>query len=141
MSGSFFCSFDANELNAREALISVADRLKTFGFPENRLYEIQIALSEAVNNIVEHAYANNPFGKVEITCSLEDQNLLIEIQDTGLPLPNLELPKGKLSPLSSNLESLPEGGFGWFLIKELTTNVHYRRVDETNNLQLIFSII
>ncbi len=140
MSRSFYCSFSANELNAREGILSVISRLKNFGLSEHRLNEIQIALAEAINNVVEHAYENNTSGEVKVTCSMHDANLMIEIHDTGSPLPNLELPDGNLGPLEKNLETLPEGGFGWFLIRELTTDVHYRRVAQTNELKLTFSI-
>lgn len=91
----------------------------------------EIVLAEALNNIVEHAYAHHG-GQIEVALSLTPPDLLCQISDRGLPLPDLCLPSGVLTPLEQ-LSDLPEGGFGWYLIRTLARDLDYRR-DAGRNL-------
>ncbi|MBT8153475.1 ATP-binding protein [Epibacterium ulvae] len=140
MEESFACSFAATELEARTGINSVVDQLRDRGIPETRIGEVQIALAEAVNNVVEHAYAGNAPGDVNIRCQLEEEKLSILIRDAGAPIPNEQLPAGEAQSLEGPMEDLPEGGFGWFLIRELTSDIQYERSEGENNLQLSFEI-
>jgi serine/threonine-protein kinase RsbW len=101
---------------------------------------VQIALAEAVNNVVEHAYRDAAPGDVNIQCSLQPDQLLLNIFDAGVPLPDEKLPAGKPADLSGPLEDLPEGGFGWFLIRTLTNEIRYQRHDGSNELSLTFEV-
>lgn len=91
----------------------------------------EIVLAEALNNIVEHAYAHHS-GHIEVALSLSPPDLLFQIADRGLPLPDSCLPAGILTPLDQ-MDELPEGGFGWFLIRTLARDLDYRR-DAGRNL-------
>jgi serine/threonine-protein kinase RsbW len=55
-------------------------------------------------------------------------------------MPEGRLPVGELSPLGGDLEDLPEGGFGWFLIQNLAKDVTYNRVGDVNELKLRLAI-
>lgn len=92
----------------------------------------EIVLAEALNNIVEHAYAQI---RGEITLSIEPvaQGLRCEITDRGAPMPGLRLPDGLFQSLDQ-IADLPEGGFGWFLIRSLTEGLEYRRINGVNRL-------
>lgn len=140
MPDTFACSFTATELEARSGISFVVERLRDFDLPEDRVGDIQIALAEAVNNVVEHAYKGVPTGDVRIRCNLSSEQLWIRISDAGPPFPDGELPAGELADVSGPLEDLPEGGFGWFLIRELTSRIHYERTDGANLLSLCFQI-
>jgi serine/threonine-protein kinase RsbW len=48
-------------------------------------------------------------------------------------MPGLCLPAGKFQPLD-DLADLPEGGFGWYLIRSLTEELSYRRSNGINRL-------
>lgn len=137
---TFACSFQATELDARDGIGSVVSRLRELGVGEDRAGEVQIALAEAVNNVVEHAYAGRAPGDVRIRCNLENDQLWISIWDAGVPLPDNSLPAGKPADVSGPIEDLPEGGFGWFLIRELTSDIQYQRADGSNELSLCFEI-
>ncbi len=139
---TFACSFRATELDARNGIISVVERLKGMGIPNTRVDEVQIALAEAVNNVVEHAYAETATGDVLIRCNLHPDRLWVEIRDAGAPFPDSKLPEGKPVNISVDtpLEDLPEGGFGWFLIRELASDIQYQRNLDNNQLSLCFEI-
>lgn len=91
----------------------------------------EIVMAEALNNIVEHAYAGGA-GDIEISVELDGNDLACHFADTGAPMPDNQLPIGA----AHNLENdLPEGGFGWFLIRSLTQDLHYFRHQNQNNLR------
>ncbi|NIZ12959.1 ATP-binding protein [Phaeobacter sp. HF9A] len=137
---TFACSFRATELDARRGIVSVVERLKEMGIPNTRVDEVQIALAEAVNNVVEHAYAETTTGDVLIRCNLFPDRLWVEIRDAGAPFPDAKLPEGKAVDVDTPLENLPEGGFGWLLIRELANDVQYQRNLDNNQLSLCFEI-
>lgn len=137
---SFACSFLATELDARSGVGSVVEQLRSMGLSEARTNDVQIALSEAVNNVVEHAYAGVAPGDVRIRCKLNNNQLWVNIHDAGMPLPDERLPAGKPVDLSVPTADLPEGGFGWFLIRELTTQIQYERQSGNNQLSLCFDV-
>jgi len=92
----------------------------------------EIVLAEVVNNIVEHAYLYDK-GFIDISLIYAYPTLSFEIVDTGLPMPSTKLPAGDLVALDRSGE-LPEGGFGWFLIRNLARGLEYRRKSSRNIL-------
>ncbi len=91
----------------------------------------EIVLAEVLNNIVEHAYAEAP-GQITLEMSLRPDKVECSICDTGAQMPGLALPEGKLA--SRDPDNLPEGGFGWFLIRSLTEDLRYARQNDANHL-------
>lgn len=92
----------------------------------------EIVLAEVLNNIAEHAYARQA-GEIELTLGSAGPGLVVAVVDSGLPLPGLQIPDGQLQPLEGGGD-LPEGGFGWFLIRSLTQGLYYQRVAGRNHL-------
>lgn len=93
---------------------------------------VEIVLAEVLNNIVEHAYAHHQ-GEISLELSTDPTGIACCIQDSGAEMPGLILPEGKLAP--HDPDDLPEGGFGWFLIRTLTEDLSYRRHGGTNELR------
>lgn len=122
----------ADPMAVREGLRALFDTLLLRSLAEDDRGTAEIVLAEALNNIVEHAYARHT-GVIEITLLLRQNALLFRIVDSGLPMPGERLPVGQLAPLDQ-LDDLPEGGFGWFLIRTLSHDLDYRRVDGRNLL-------
>lgn len=93
----------------------------------------EIVMAEALNNIVEHAYADGT-GGIEISVDLGDHGLDCTIADHGAPMPNHSLPAGEPHSLD-DLQDLPEGGFGWLLIRSLAQDLQYSRFRDQNYLR------
>lgn len=93
---------------------------------------VEIVLAEVLNNVVEHAYRDAP-GPICICIDLTASVLEVSVFDQGAPMPGGHLPPGLLRPIEE-VEDLPEGGFGWFLIRALTQDLRYERAGEVNRL-------
>lgn len=95
----------------------------------------EIVLAEVFNNIVEHAYANNS-GEINVTLHQQSEGIYVVVCDSGHPLPLGELPLGALPSIDLSKE-LPEGGFGWFLIRSLVQRLSYKRNDTCNQVSFL----
>jgi serine/threonine-protein kinase RsbW len=119
-------------LAVRQALCALFDHLMTEQMSAGARDTAQIVLAEALNNIVEHAYAQGP-GEIEVTIEVCAVGLTCRIMDAGRPMPGGTLPEGKLAALTPD-DDLPEGGFGWHLIRTLSEDLNYRREGGRNLL-------
>ncbi len=116
----------------RIGLQALFETIMMRSLPEEGRGTAEIVLAEALNNVVEHAYARHA-GDIEITLRLSGSELFCKIVDTGLPMPDGSLPAGVLNRLAEGAPP-PEGGFGWFLIRTLSRDLEYRRVGACNLL-------
>ncbi|MBM3254302.1 MAG: hypothetical protein FJZ16_08625, partial [Candidatus Omnitrophica bacterium] len=105
------------------------------GFIPRRIYEINLAVDEAVTNVIENAYPKGKEGKIEITLRLKGGQLEIEIVDYGIafnplshPMPDVTLP----------LEKRQVGGLGIYMILKFANKVDYGR--GTNPDRNIFTL-
>lgn len=133
--------FPATELDARDALCGMMTRLRSMGLAEEQIGGIEIALAEVVNNVVEHAYDGLFPGDVQVEACLDLSELTLHVTDRGHALPDGQLPEGKPADLSGVIDDLPEGGFGWFMIRTLTRDIRYNRDDGKNHLHLTFDLV
>lgn len=97
----------------------------------------EIVLAEVLNNIVEHAY-NGQAGVIIISLQHRRDGVLVQVRDHGQPFPRDEVPQGLL-PAAGLRENLPEGGFGWYLIRNLVRDLSYQRKDDCNHLSFCLS--
>jgi len=98
----------------------------------------QIILGEVLNNVVEHAYNSVEGQPIELSVWLRDDGLWCEVRDQGAPMPNGVPPAGVMPIVDAdNPADLPEGGFGWALVRELTEHIQYDRQDGTNHLRFL----
>lgn len=130
---AFRLVFDSDPMAVRTALRTLFDRRPLHLLSEDDRGTAEIVLSEALNNIVEHAYAAHQ-GQIEVIVCVMQGALICTVIDQGLPMPGETLPEGRL-PEVRGIEDLPEGGFGWHLIRALSTDLAYRRVNGHNELR------
>jgi serine phosphatase RsbU (regulator of sigma subunit)/anti-sigma regulatory factor (Ser/Thr protein kinase) len=114
----------------------VADRAAEGGFSSSRTKEIQLAVEEAVVNIVRHAYPRGP-GEVELRWlkGVDPARVTIEIEDSGVPF---DLRSAPAPNLQAGLEEREVGGLGVFFIGHMADEAASRREGEKNILSLTF---
>ncbi|WP_417250251.1 ATP-binding protein [Celeribacter sp.] len=124
--------FTATDTNVRRGLRAVFHSLRDMTLAPEEAACIELVLAEALNNIVEHAYTDTPDGLVEICVSRDAKGLSFQISDRGKPMPGGQPPLGIRVLDNTGVQDLPEGGFGWLLIRELANDLDYRREGNTN---------
>jgi serine/threonine-protein kinase RsbW len=82
-------------------------------------HEMVTAFGEAFNNIVIHGYRGQEVGMLEVEVELCAGKMTLTLMDTGNPVDF----EGLSAP---DLDSLPEGGMGVFMIRALVDEVVYR---------------
>lgn len=135
----FRLSFPATAGAVAAALADVDTRLADMCVGPGMRSDVTIAMGEVLNNVAEHACAGLSGACVTLRGGLTGHELWIEICDPGRPFPDGCLPAGQAVNLSLPVDALPEGGFGWFLIRNLTSGLDYRRQDGLNRLTLRFA--
>jgi len=97
--------------------------------------ELLLAVEEVFVNIVKYAYAESS-GKVTIHCRIDEDNLILQIKDEGIPFNPLQFPEPHLA---SCLKERKVGGLGVFLMRKLVNNVKYEKQGKYNILTLVKS--
>ena len=128
--------FPASAWEVRAALEKLLEGLPLQDFPADLPGTLEIVMAEVLNNVVEHAYGDEP-GMIELRVNAAPDGLRCQVIDFGRPLGDPGLPEGKL-PLPGP-EGPPEGGFGWFLITTLAQDISYLRVGASNCLTFLLA--
>jgi len=92
--------------------------------------EIEICLIEALNNVIKHAYKGDSTKSINIDVKINGKELQIKITDTGLPHKNFSKPKLEFDP--NDIENLPEGGMGLYIIDQLMDEIFYESQNGVN---------
>ncbi len=106
---------------------------------------VEMAVVEAINNSIEHAYASQAGNEIEVAFEYSNDVLNIVISDSGVPMPeNVSglFRKSEIAMPSSavELECLPESGWGMQLLKTVCDDIEYQRLDNANRLCLSFKL-
>lgn len=132
--------FQSEPLAVRRALESILSGLGHLNMSQDDCGTVELVLAEVMNNIVEHAYAGDRSGVIELHISGTDRGLFCTVIDDGLPMPDGNPPMGKEHDLNCTREELPEGGFGWALIRELAQELGYERDGDRNRLTFLLNV-
>lgn len=94
---------------------------------------LNLALEEAVTNVVMYAYPAGEEGDVDIVAALSDGSLLFTISDKGIPF---DPTKKEDADITLGVEERQIGGLGIFLVRQLMDTVEYKRKDGYNILTM-----
>ena len=85
---------------------------------EKDIFDVQLAVDEALTNIIEHAYAGIKGGKITVQCRLSEskKEFTVKLKDSGKPFD----PQTVASPdTDAKLEERKVGGLGIYFMKQL----------------------
>lgn len=114
----------------------VNETLRDPAFQERLIFDIQVCLEEAIANIVLHAFKGEAGHPIQITMAVGTNDVRLDVQDSGPPFDPREV--AELTPAAS-LAEMTIGGTGILLIRGLSQNIDYVRVDNVNRLSLTFT--
>jgi serine/threonine-protein kinase RsbW len=107
----------------------VRERAADAGFDSTALGEIGLAVTEAVSNVIRHAYNSDASQDVSVEVNVDEQDLIIEIIDQGHTPDGL--PEGE-----PDLDDPGPGGYGVYLIRTVMDEVQWSRQARGNVLRL-----
>ncbi|MDP3339459.1 ATP-binding protein [Frigidibacter sp.] len=123
----------ADSLSVRHVLRVIRARLAG-GLPDAAADTLELVLAEILNNIVEHAYRDEG-GQIEVLVCPVPGALLCRITDQGRAMPGDMLPHPDRPQPDLAVADLPEGGFGWRIVRDLVGDLHYRREAGSNTIR------
>jgi serine/threonine-protein kinase RsbW len=115
----------------------VANAVKKGSFPAHYLNRLQIAVDEAVTNIIEHGYEGKPRGAahIQISASSSPDEFRIVIIDQGTAFDPNTL--GDVD-IDSHVAAGQSGGLGVFLMRKIMDVVDYHyETGKRNRLLLV----
>ena len=103
------------------------------GFDMSTTMSLNLAMEEAVVNVMTYAYPEGTKGEVRIDAVANDRRAKFIISDKGVPFD----PTAKAeADTTLSVEERPIGGLGIHLVRQIMDSVNYERVDGKNVLTL-----
>ena len=116
-----FISKSANEAFARIAVAAFVSQLDP---TIEELADIKTAVSEAVTNCIIHGYENKQ-GIVKIVSKIKENEIIIEISDSGKGIENIEMAKEPLYTTKPNLE---RSGMGFTIMESFMDSLNIESI-------------
>ena len=116
-----FISKSSNEAFARVAVAAFAAQLDP---TIEELADIKTAVSEAVTNSIIHGYEDKQ-GIIKIVCRLKENEIIIEISDTGKGIEDIEDAKEPLYTTKPNLE---RSGMGFTIMESFMDSMEIESI-------------
>jgi serine/threonine-protein kinase RsbW len=113
-----------------EAREWIADHARAAGFEGTDILDLELVITEAVSNVVRHAYGGQPGHVVELEAGVRGDALVVRIADHGVPLGS--------EPRALDRENA--GGYGLDMIGQIVDSIDRSADEEGNTLILIKSL-
>ncbi|MEI7643004.1 MAG: ATP-binding protein [Chloroflexales bacterium] len=110
-------SIPSNPIFERVVRASAAEVGAAFGFSDERVEDLKLAISEAVNNAIDHGTRGEASNLVAVVFEIDGEKLEIRISDQGTGMERHDVSRHMIDEQS--LESGHLRGFGLYLISEL----------------------
>ena len=115
----------------------LSERLEGFGesigLSPKFIFETNLALDELFTNIISYGYNDKKVHHINVTISLQDNELLFSIEDDGIPFNPTEVEE---PDLGCTIEECKIGCLGIHLARNLMDEVCYQRCKDKNILTL-----
>ncbi|MGX8713348.1 MAG: SpoIIE family protein phosphatase [bacterium] len=94
---------------------------------------LNLAMEEAVVNVMKYAYPEGTRGDIDITSTVYGGSITFTISDSGVAFD----PTVKSNPdVTLGVDERPIGGLGIHLVRQIMDSIHYERKDNKNILTL-----
>lgn len=131
--------------------VAVRAVLADLAYPKEQAACIELCLLEAVNNVIEHAYREEPRHLVEVAVCAGAEEIELRVRDDGAPMPEGALERARSLEQSASsaveelgdvfeLDTVAEGGYGLRLITRVMNQVEYRREGDHNTLTMTLKL-
>jgi sigma-B regulation protein RsbU (phosphoserine phosphatase) len=123
-----------NDIQEVPRLAAFVDEVcEAVGFDEMTTMQMNLAIEEAVVNVMNYAYPPGSHGDVKIEAQSNDVRLKFTIIDSGTPFdPTVQADVDITLPA----EERPIGGLGIHIVRQIMDSINYERVNGFNVLTL-----
>ena len=111
----------------------VSEVAEEIGYDDEATMELNLAIEEAVVNVMKYAYPLGTKGDMNITAECNDVRLKFTITDSGMPF---DPTTKEDADTTLSAEDRPIGGLGIYLVRQLMDSMNYERVNGKNVLTL-----
>ncbi|HXX63306.1 MAG TPA: ATP-binding protein [Methanomassiliicoccales archaeon] len=113
----------------------VSDAARAFGFDDEDISKIALAVDEACTNVIKHAYKFDPTKTIQVVIHGGNRTFEVAIRDDGLQFNPTQLPP---PDMKEYLTHFRKGGLGVHLMKSLMDKVEYSMAPgKINEVRLI----
>lgn len=124
----------ANDIREIGKLETFTDEIgKELNLPLSVVTSINLALEEALTNIIMYAFPPLDAEVIHLYCTYRDSELIFLLTDNGAPF---DPTKASDPDIDAPLGDRPIGGLGIMLIRKIMNEVTYQRINNTNHLTL-----
>jgi len=111
-----------------EAILTQQDELTQ---RSDIVYQLKLAVHELCNNVIEHAYGHEEgYLTIDICLDHQQRQLIVDLYDRGQPCDLTQA-------IAPDLTTPQVRGYGLFLARQLSDQLHYERIDDRNHWQLV----
>ena len=123
-----------SNLSELDALCQKLEKFgESMGLSKKCIFEANLALDELFTNIISYGFDDKNEHTIRIAISLQNDELVFNIEDDGLPFNPTEV---ETPDLECTIEECRIGGLGIHLAKNLMDEVCYQRCKDKNILTL-----
>ena len=123
-----------NEMSELEGLYaSVNQFLERHKTPYRSGYAVNLAIEELAVNVIRYAYVDDEEHAIEFGIGIVNEQIIIEIRDSGRPFDPREAPS---HDADADADDLEVGGLGLTLVLDMVDSLTYRREDDKNHVQV-----
>lgn len=108
----------------------VSEAARGFGFTEEDISKIALAVDEACTNIIKHAYHNDPTKEIVVSILGDKNRFEIRIVDEGAKFDPTAM---KPLDLKEHLSHYRRGGLGVYLMRTLMDEIEYSSLGRKKN--------
>ena len=127
--------------NDIQQIPTLAEWVEGLNVPQKLNMPINLALEEAVSNVMLYAYPGRNDGKVFVeyleNVTPDGKQLIFTISDSGIPF---DPTRKEEADISLSAEERNIGGLGIHLVRQLMDEIRYERVEDKNILTLVKNI-
>lgn len=123
-----------NRLEDMQQLQPFVDRVaEIWGIDEQKRFRLNLALDEAVANVVKYAYPQGHDGNIELVAKRSSNQIIFILSDSGQQFD----PTASVTvDTTLGIEERPIGGLGIHLIKQMMDQVSFQYIDNRNILTM-----
>jgi anti-anti-sigma factor len=113
--------------------VRIEEFLRSFGVPGETIFRISLAIEELLTNIISYGYGDARRHLIQVTVSVTDGAVVVLIEDDGAAFdPFARAPVDT----AAGIDERSPGGLGIHLVKQMISEVAYRRIDGRNRMTL-----